>query len=77
MVSARVNVILFSLGSFLIGLVIGVDLYGSTFYFDHAEFSLNKTLNVASETAGIVYGLIGGIGIILIGIGYLNTFRRR
>lgn len=76
MLSKRISAIMFGLGCFLFGFVSGILIYGSKWYYDHTGYALYESLNTRTMLAGLTYGTIGGIGIVLLLVGVLNLLKK-
>ncbi len=62
----KIILVIFGVGCFILGAVLGTMIYGSTWYFNSTRVALYESLNVNSTLAGLVNGIIASIGAVLI-----------
>jgi hypothetical protein len=75
MPSMRINVVMLALGCFLLGAVWGILIYEVTWYFNNYSFKPSSSiLAVNSTIGGFLFGLISGVGAVLLVFGIRNIF---
>lgn len=75
MPSMKTNVIMLAVGAFLLGAVLGILVYDSTWGLGDTLIKLSDSFDANSYA--LVYGIIGTIGALLVIIGVLNLFWKK
>jgi hypothetical protein len=70
------SLVLFGLGCSIFGAIIGLMIYGGTWYYDSTRVALFESLNVNTSFAGLVYGLLGSLGLIMLIIGAYSLIKK-